>query len=75
MLRDLRPDLVTFDLYRGDECLRGVDVHFRFGKPEFPRLQSDTTETLGSDAADAHARERAAEELVRLEAARVRWSR
>ena len=54
----------------GDDRLRSVDVAIRFGRPQFPRLQSDATETLGSDKADAHVRERAAEELVRLEALR-----
>ena len=72
VLRGLRPDLVSFDLYNGAERLRGVDVAIRFGVPQFPRLHSDTTESLGSDEADARVRERAGEELVRLEARAAR---
>jgi len=72
VLRDLRPDLVSFDLVEGDERLRSVDVHVRFGRPQFPELCSEATESLGSDQADSAVRERAGEELVRLAAVRRR---
>jgi hypothetical protein len=68
-------DRVEFLAYEDDagwERLVSVDV--RTGTSwhtavRFPHLRSDTGESLGSDDLDAQVRERAAEELVRLEAA------
>jgi hypothetical protein len=70
VLRELRPDVIEFGLVDEDGWVRGVTVTVSpFGRPCFPSITSDTTASLGSDEADAWVRERAGEELVRLEAA------
>lgn len=67
---------VTFDLAYDDHdgWERPVSVEVRTGASwftavRFPNLTSEAGESLGSDDLDAQVRERAAEELVRLEAA------
>jgi hypothetical protein len=65
-LRDLRPNRVEYVLVVDDLPTRAVVVRVENGRLLFPTLESDSTETLGSDAADAEVRLRSSEELVRL---------
>jgi len=67
-----RVEFLASDCGAGWERLVSVDVRDGtswYTAVRFPHPQSDAGESLGSDDLDAQVRERAAEELVRLEAA------
>ena len=67
-----RVEFLAYDDVGGWERVVSVEVRTGqswFSAVRFPSLASEAGESLGSDDLDAQVRERASEELVRLEAA------
>jgi hypothetical protein len=65
-------DFLAYDDTEGWERLVNVAVHTGqswHSAVRFPHIRTDTGQSLGTDELDAQVRERAAEELIRLEAA------
>ena len=76
-------DLVELEADFGDGVCRAVRVDVQAGRDwyaavQFPNLSNASGESLGDDELDRQVRERAGEELVRLDAAanlaRGRWA-
>ena len=76
-------DVVELEADFGDGVCRAVRVDVRTGRDwyaavQFPNLSNENGESLGDDELDRRVRERAGEELVRLEScvnlARGRWA-
>ena len=66
-------DRIDFELVVDGRVERTVAViRDSRGRIEFPHLASDAGESLGSEVADAHARQRARDEFVRLDGPRGR---